>query len=81
MTAARKVLDWKPEDPASVARELRDLPAGRYVLVPEHEVDEDEAAAIQAGIDEAERGDLVEWTDVRQRLDALIASARERRAR
>jgi excisionase family DNA binding protein len=38
MSTARKVLDWHQQDVAELARALRDLPAGRYVLVPETEL-------------------------------------------
>ena len=81
MTAARRVIDWRGQDAAAVARELRELPEGRYVLVPETELADvtDEAAEIQAGIDEADRGELVDWSDARDRLDGVIAAARRDR--
>ncbi len=83
MTAARKVIEWRHQDPSALVRALEDLPEGRYVLVPEGEVaaEAEEAEAIQAGIEEAERGELVDWSQVREQIDGITALAVTRRPR
>ena len=84
MSTARKIIDWRRQHPESLAQSLGDLPDGRYVLVPESEVatelSADEAerlelAALDAGIDEADAGATIAWSEVRGAMDALIARA------
>jgi hypothetical protein len=86
MSTARKILDLHGQDTEALARELATLPHGRYVLVPENEIEEsdlapEEIAAINEGIDAADRGELHNWEDVRAEMDAMIAAARPGRSR
>ncbi len=84
MSSARKIIDWRRQHPENLAESLGDLPDGRYVLVPESEVaaqlsvddaERLELEALQAGIDQAEAGATIAWTDVRRAMDAMIARA------
>jgi hypothetical protein len=85
MSTARKIIDWHGQDPAELARELAALPRGRYVLVLESELGEEvlsaeDEAAVEAGLDDIERGSTVPWERVRADLEATIAAVRSGRA-
>ena len=84
MSTARKIIDWHHDDVGGLAQSLKDLPDGRYVLVPESEfatelspgdAEQVEFDALMAGIAEAEAGEMVDWSEVRAKLDAMIAGA------
>jgi predicted transcriptional regulator len=89
MGTARRVLDWHKQNTAELARQLEDLPEGRYVLVPENELEADrdddlspeDEAAIEEGLDAIDRGETVAWEQVRAEMDAMIAAARTGRSR
>jgi hypothetical protein len=81
MTTARKVLDWHGQGGDELVKELERLPAGRYVLVPENEVDEavalapDEEAAVREGLADIDRGDTDEGDEVVAAARARVAAA------
>ena len=67
-----RVVTWNGKD---VPAELRELPAGRYVLAPVDaatELSADEEAGVEAGLDEIDRGETVAWEDVRSDLDKML---------
>jgi predicted transcriptional regulator len=70
MSTARKILDLHGQGTEELARELATLPHGRYVLLPENELDEDDAlspedeAAIEEGLADIDRGEVVEAAEV-----------------
>jgi len=66
------VVTWNGKD---VPPELRELPAGRYVLAPvdaAYELSPEEQAGLEAGLDEIERGESVPWDEVRADLDEML---------
>jgi len=84
MSAARKVLEWRGQADPELTRELAELPPGRYVLIPEDELDDlsaDDESAIEEGRGEIERGDTVPWEQVRADLEVAIAASRTGRTR
>ncbi|WP_394833207.1 hypothetical protein LVJ94_42565 [Pendulispora rubella] len=86
MSTARKILDWHGQADAELTRDLAELPPGRYVLVPEHELEfsaisaEDEAA-VEEGLDDIEHGNTTSWNRIRADLEARIQSSRTSRPR
>ena len=84
MTTARKVLDWHGQGGDELAKDLERLPAGRYVLVPENELDEvaeadlsaDEIAGLNAAIDARDGGDAGVSLDAFSARRAARATAR-----
>jgi len=65
--ARLRVVNWNGKD---VPPELRELPAGRYV-VAEYAADlsPEDDAALTAGLDEVDRGETESWETVRADLD------------
>ena len=85
MSTARKIIDWQGQNGSELARELAALPPGRYVLVPEGELTEEELspedeAAVEEGLADLDRGERVPWEHVRAELETAIAAARSGRA-
>src|SRR5262245_40907587 len=85
MSRTRKIIDGHGQDGAALARELANLPRGRYVLVPEAELGEEELSAedeavVEAGLDEVEQGSTVPWDRVRADLELAISTDRTGRA-
>lgn len=82
ISRARKVIDWHKQRGADLARELADLPEGRYVLVPENELAaDDELSAEEAdGLIEAlaslDRGEGLHGQDVLAEMRARTESGR-----
>ena len=68
-----KVVTWNGKD---VPPELRDLPAGRYVVQPlEEEAPEltpDEEAGIEAALESYRQGRVVDATRARQSISAAL---------
>ena len=65
-------IDWDGEH---FPKELAELPPGRYdvILVDDtYELSEEEDAFVQAGIDEAEAGNVIPYEDVMRELRARI---------
>jgi hypothetical protein len=63
------VVNWNGKD---VPPELRELPAGRYVLAPVdagYELSPEEEAGLDEALDEIDRGETVPWEEVRADLD------------
>ena len=89
MSTARQVIDWNGQEAADLARELANLPRGRYVLVPESELamdDDDELSpddelAAEEALEEIEKGATVPWDRARAELVATIETARASRVR
>lgn len=73
--ARLRVVNWNGKD---VPPELRELPAGRYLVVEYVPADlsPEEEAGIDAGLDEIDRGEAVSWEDVRADLDDALNRSR-----
>ncbi|MEI8256302.1 MAG: hypothetical protein WCJ30_11580 [Deltaproteobacteria bacterium] len=87
MTIARKILDVHGQDPAELAREIARLPHGRYVLVPENELDTDDdpvgptpeqAGELRAALADVARVGSQSLEDFARHLDARIRGAATR---
>ena len=82
MSTAREVIDWHKQGGSDLARDLEDLPEGRYVLVPENELaaDDDLSPEQEAGLVEAlaslDRGEGVPASQVLAEMRARIESGR-----
>jgi hypothetical protein len=65
------VLDWNGKD---LPLELRELPAGRYVVEAVDDVvfSDDEAQGIELALEQYRRGQTVEAAQARQIFDALL---------
>ena len=65
------VVDWNGQDLPS---ELRELPAGRYVVeaVDDAAFNDDEARGIELALEQYHRGQTVEATQARKIFDALL---------
>jgi hypothetical protein len=65
------VVDWNGQDLPS---ELRELPAGRYVveLVDDAAFNDDEARGIDLALEQYHRGQTIEAAQARQIFDALL---------
>jgi len=65
------IMDWNGTDLPS---ELRELPAGRYVVeaVDDDAFSDDEARGIERALDQYRRGQIVESAQVRQIFDSLL---------
>jgi len=65
------VVDWNGQDLPS---ELRELPAGRYVVeaVDDAAFNDDEAREIELALEQYRRGQTVEAAQARQIFDALL---------
>ena len=76
MSEARKIIDWHGQN--DLASDLDGVPPGRYVLVPEDEyvADSAEIDAVNEGILAADRGELVDYDDVRSELGAIVTYAK-----
>jgi hypothetical protein len=77
MSTARKVIDLHGQDVTDLARDLAALPHGRYELVPENELDDwdlspEEIEALNEGIDAVDRGEHIDWEQVRASMDARL---------
>ena len=67
-----RVLNWNGKD---VPPELRELPAGRYV-VAEYEplpLGSEEEAGLEAGLDEIDRGDTLGADEVHAGIDEMLS--------
>jgi predicted transcriptional regulator len=65
-----RVLNWNGHD---VPPELRELPAGRYVLAEyDVELSAEQEAGLEEGLDEIDRGQTEPWQDVRAQLDDVL---------
>jgi hypothetical protein len=77
MVTARKVIDWHHQGGDELARELRELPEGRYLLVPENELHgdreltSDEEDGLIEALESLDRGDGIA-------ADAVLADLRAR---
>ena len=73
MTRTAKVVTWNGKD---VPAELRDLPAGRYVVEPIDEeapaLSPDEEAGIEAALESYRQGRIVDAKRARQIIDAAL---------
>ncbi len=82
MSTARKVIDWHRQGGSDLARDLEDLPEGRYVLVPETELaaDDELSPEQEDGLLEAlaslDRGEGLPGGEVLAEMRARIESAR-----
>jgi predicted transcriptional regulator len=87
MSTALKILDWHHQGGDEIAQQLQELPEGRYALIPETEVEEEQdlspedERAIEEGLEEFERGDTVPWERVRAQGRAIIEAARAAKTR
>jgi hypothetical protein len=65
------VVDWSGKDLPS---ELRELPAGRYVVeaVDDEAFSDDEARGIEPALNQYRKGQTVEATQARQIFDSLL---------
>jgi hypothetical protein len=66
------VVRWNGKE---LPEELRSLPAGRYVVEPIDDLPPltpEEEAGIEAALDSLRRGEGVEASDARRRIDAAI---------
>jgi hypothetical protein len=65
------VIDWDGRD---VPEQMKELPKGRYVVVPVDEISltEEEDAGLRAALDSADAGRTRPAEDVRRRLDAML---------
>jgi hypothetical protein len=84
MSSARKILDVHGQDPAELAREIATLPHGRYILVPENELPDDDdvsaptpsqTAELRAALADVSRGNTLSLEDFARQLDARIRNA------
>ena len=68
-----RVLHWNGKD---LPRELRELPAGRYVIAEYHrdatDLTPEEEAELEAGLDEIDRGDTVPADEVYAEIDKML---------
>jgi hypothetical protein len=87
MTSVRKILDVHGQDAAELGRELATLPHGRYVLVPENEIGEQDdvreptdaqSAEIRAALADVARGNTQSLEDFARQLDERIRIAARR---
>ena len=65
-------MNWNGKD---LPAELRELPAGRYVVESidvAAELSPEEDAGLEVGLDEIERGDVVPADEVSARIDELL---------
>ena len=73
MSRTAKVVTWNGKD---VPAELRDLPAGRYVVEPIDEeapaLSPDEEAGIEAALESYRQGRIVDAKRARQIIDAAL---------
>lgn len=73
MSRTAKVVTWNGKD---VPAELRDLPAGRYVVEPIDEeaptLTPDEEAGIEAALESYRQGRVVDAKRARQIIDAAL---------
>lgn len=73
MTRPAKVVTWNGKD---VPSELRELPAGRYVVEAIDDeapaLSEDEEAGIEAALESYRQGRVVDATRARQIIDAAL---------
>jgi hypothetical protein len=73
MTRTAKVVTWNGKD---VPTELRELPAGRYVVEPIDEeaptLTPDEEAGIEAALESYRQGRVVDAKRARQIIDAAL---------
>lgn len=73
MSRTAKVVTWNGKD---VPAELRDLPAGRYVVEPIDEeapaLTPDEEAGIEAALESYRQGRVVDARRARQIIDAAL---------
>jgi hypothetical protein len=73
MSRTAKVVTWNGKD---VPAELRDLPAGRYVVEPIDEeapaLTSDEEAGIEAALESYRQGRVVDAKRARQIIDAAL---------
>jgi hypothetical protein len=65
------VVDWNGKDLPS---ELRELPAGRYVLeaVDDGQLTDEEERGVELALEQYRRGQTVDGSQVRKVLDALL---------
>lgn len=73
MSRTAKVVTWNGKD---VPAELRELPAGRYVVEPVDEeaptLSPDEEAGIEAALESYRQGRVVDAKRARQIIDAVL---------
>jgi predicted transcriptional regulator len=65
------IVEWDGED---LPEQMKELPKGRYIIVPVDEVPltEEEDAGLRAALDSADAGRTRPAEDVRQRLDSML---------
>lgn len=73
MSRTAKVVTWNGKD---IPAELRELPAGRYVVEPVEDeapaLSPDEEAGIEAALESYRQGRVIDATRARQVIDAAL---------
>lgn len=66
------IIDW---DGHEVPEQLKELPRGRYIVVPAEAIPltEDEDAALRSALDAADAGHVKPAEEVRRRLEDMVA--------
>jgi hypothetical protein len=80
VSTARKVFDWHRQSGDELARELQDLPAGHYALVPVDELEDDEELVLPdaelvklaRAFEQADRSETIPAAEVYATIDAQL---------